>query len=785
MHWLQALDTSLFYFVNRTLSNPFFDWLMPLLSNNVFFFPLVLLLGMGLLWKGGVRMRLCVVMLAVILPLGDNLVINTVKHAVARQRPYAALPEARLFGSVGKGYIAPETGGNGPEMAYNQGSGTSMPSSHASSWFAATLIFFIYYRRSAWFMLPMALAVSYSRVYNGVHFPGDVLAGSILGGGYAAALAIAFETAWQWLGKKWFPGWHTQLPSLLNPVHSPQSTVISPSAFAGFQRDEQSKVQSPEAQVEIKSEIGNRKSEIEWLRLGYILIFAMLIGRWIYIASGTIDLEKDEAYQWLWSKHLALSYFSKPPGIALIQFVSTSLFGDTQFGVRFFPPLFAAILSVLLLRFMAREAGAKPAFWLLLVAAATPLLGIGTILMTVDPPLVLCWMWALVAGWRAAQPDGRTRDWLAVGLAMGLGFLCKYTAACEIVCWAVFFALWPPVRMHLRRPGPWLALLIFLVCTLPVVIWNSQHGWITVHHVAGDASLDKHWHPTLRFFWDFLFTQAGLLNPIFFAGALWAMFGFWKRWRERPLWLYIFCMSAPVFFGYWLYSFHSRILPNWPVVAVLPMFCLMVLYWNDRPRIARPFLAAGLALGFFSVAMMYQSNFIGKITGELLPGEKDPLRRVRAWKPTAAFVETEREQLEAGGKPAFIIADHYGMTGLFSFYLPPAHAALKTKPLVYCVDSDEPVNQFYFWPDYNYRANRRGQNAIFVSELDPYPLESGWLWKWLKRQPVNYAEVPPPMQLPEGIAAEFESVTDLGEHEIKLGDRVFRRLHLWACYNLK
>ena len=32
---------------------------------------------------------------------------------------------------------------------------------------------------------------------------------------------------------------------------------------------------------------------------------------------------------------------------------------------------------------------------------------------------------------------------------------------------------------------------------------------------------------------------------------------------------------------------------------------------------------------------------------------------------------------------------------------------------------------------------------------------------------------------------EFESVTDLGEFEIKIGNRVFRRLHLWACYNLK
>ena len=676
MHWLQTLDTGLFLFVNRSLVNPFCDWLMPLLSNNVFFFPVLIVLGLGLLWKGGVRMRLCIVMLAVILPLGDNLVINTVKHAVGRSRPYAVLPEARLFGSVGKGYIAPEAGNIGTEMSHNDGGGTSMPSSHASSWFAATMIFLIYYRRSAWFMLPLALAVSFSRVYNGVHYPGDVLVGAILGAGYAAALMVTFETLWRWLGKKWFPLWHTQLPSLLNPVHSPQSTVTSPSAFAGLQRDEQSKVQSPEAQAEIKSDIGHRTSETEWLRLGYILIFLMLIGRWIYVAGNTIDLEKDEAYQWLWSKHLALSYFSKPLGIALIQFVGTSLFGDTQFGIRFFSPLFAAILSLMVLRFFAREVNARTGFWLLLIVTAAPLLGIGTILMTIDPPLVLCWMWAVVAGWRAVQPDSKTRDWLVVGLAMGLGFLCKYTAASQLVCWAVFFALWQPARAHLRQPGPRLALLIFMICTLPVVIWNAQHGWVTLDEVAGNASLHNPWHPTLRYFWEFLFTQAGLLNPVFFAGLLWAMFAFWRQPRHKMsgLWLYFFCMGAPLFLGYWLYSFHSRILPNWPVAAVLPLFCLMAAYWEERWRAGskwiKPFLAVGIALGFFAVAMMYQSNLIGKITGELLPGEKDPLRRVRAWRPTTALVEAAREKLGAEGKPAFIISDHYGMAGLFSFYLP-------------------------------------------------------------------------------------------------------------------
>jgi membrane-associated phospholipid phosphatase len=787
MHWLQALDTSLFFFVNRSLVNPFFDWLMPVLSGNAFFIPVLILLVVGLLWKGGTRLRLCVLLLLLILPLGDTFICNNIKHAVARPRPFVTLPEARYFGSIGKGYIPPQINEYGVDMAANKGSRTSMPSSHAANWFAATMILFIFYRRSLWFMLPMALAVSLSRVYNGVHYPSDVLVGAILGAGYAAAGAIALQAGWRWIGKKWFPVWHAQLPSLLNAAcrmqhaetetQNPKISTLNSLARRCGAETAQPSTLNPQPST----------SDTHWLRLGYIAIFVMLIARWLYIASGTIELEKDEAYQWLWSKHLALSYYSKPPGIALIQFASTSLWGDTEFGVRFCSPLFAAILSVMVLRFFAREVSARAGFWLLLIVTAAPLLGIGTILLTTDPPMVLCWMWALVAGWRAAQPDGKTRDWLVVGLAMGLGFLCKYTAVCQIACWAIFFALWPAARAHLRRPGPWLALLIFLVGTTPVIIWNAQHGWITAHHVAGNAGLGSPWKPTLRFFWDFLFVEAGLLNPIFFVGALWAMFAFWKQPRHKisGLWLYFFCMGAPVFFGYWLWSFHSRILPNWIAPAVVPMFCLMVAYWDERRRIAKPFLAIGLALGFFAVAILFQSNLIGKVAGQLLPGEKDPLRRVRAWKPTTALIEGEREKLEAGGKPAFIIADHYGMTGLFTFYLPQARAALPAGPLVYCVDSDEPKNQFYFWPDYDYRAQRQGQNAIYVSELDPYPLEPGWLWKWLTHQTVGYGEVSPPFPLPPRMFREFETVTDLGEFEIKIGKRVFRRVHLWACHNLR
>jgi hypothetical protein len=214
------------------------------------------------------------------------------------------------------------------------------------------------------------------------------------------------------------------------------------------------------------------------------------------------------------------------------------------------------------------------------------------------------------------------------------------------------------------------------------------------------------------------------------------------------------------------------------------MFCLTVAYWNGR-RGVKPLLAIGLAVGFLTVAIMHQSNFFGKIAGQPLPAQLDPLRRVRAWQSTAALVESEREKLAADGRPVFIITGHYGMTGLLTFYSPPARAALKSDPLVYFEDSDGPKNQFYFWPEYRYRDSRRGQDAIFAGESGPGPLGPGWFLKWLKREPVAPAGSPAPLPLPPRMLQEFESVTDLGEFEIKYGNRVFHRVHLWACHNLR
>src|SRR5689334_22580279 len=99
MHWLQTLDENVFRFINHTLINPFFDLLMPFASGNDYFHPALLIMGILLIWKGGIRGFLCVLMLALIVPLGDGLV-STIKSALGRDRPFLCLQDVHLL--VGK-----------------------------------------------------------------------------------------------------------------------------------------------------------------------------------------------------------------------------------------------------------------------------------------------------------------------------------------------------------------------------------------------------------------------------------------------------------------------------------------------------------------------------------------------------------------------------------------------------------------------------------------------------------------------------------------------------------
>jgi len=92
------------------------------------------------------------------------------------------------------------------------------------------------------------------------------------------------------------------------------------------------------------------------------------------------------------------------------------------------------------------------------------------------------------------------------------------------------------------------------------------------------------------------------------------------------------------------------------------------------------------------------------------------------------------EKLFQEGKPAFIICGHYGITGLFTFYLPEARAALHTFDVSRSFTAllrHGRTTVFISGPSIVTPNIAKGENAIYVTEPGTARLESGWFWKWL------------------------------------------------------
>src|SRR5262249_55903957 len=198
------------------------------------------------------------------------------------------------------------------------------------------------------------------------------------------------------------------------------------------------------------------------------------------------------------------------------------------------------VLSVQVLR---REA---LALGLVAVALTMPLLAAGSMLMTIDAPYTSCWCWALVLGYRALVGQS-VWAWLGAGLLVGVGILAKYTMVLWIPSFAVFLLATPAYRPELFRKGFWLMSVTAALCTLPIVLWNAQHDWVTLRHTSGHAGLQEGdpavtWLGPLTYVWMQFVVLLGYWFVVW-AAAMWTH----APWREpRAEVRYLWWMSAPM-----------------------------------------------------------------------------------------------------------------------------------------------------------------------------------------------------------------------------------------------
>jgi undecaprenyl-diphosphatase len=183
METLLHIDRQLFHFLNQGLRNPLFDIVLPFvtdLNKKPLALVIVAILWLLLLTRGGTNGRIAALLLIPTIALSDQLNSGWLKFIIERQRPCHELLDVRLLVSCGSGF--------------------SFPSSHAVNNFAGALVLSYFLPRWTWAFLTFAGVVAFSRIYVGVHYPSDVLAGTILGlaiGGVVIVLFGFFESLWE------------------------------------------------------------------------------------------------------------------------------------------------------------------------------------------------------------------------------------------------------------------------------------------------------------------------------------------------------------------------------------------------------------------------------------------------------------------------------------------------------------------------------------------------------------------------------------------------------------
>ena len=515
---------------------------------------------------------------------------------------------------------------------------------------------------------------------------------------------------------------------------------------------------------------------------------------WLFIAAltlvrlsmlGSSDLEFDEAHYWMWSERLAPGYFSKGPGIAFAIRASTAIFGPTEFGVRFWSPILAGCSSLLLFYFGKRLFNENVGLWTVIAFNVLPIFNIGAFVITTDALSIFFWMAAMFYFWLATEKSPRfTFWWPLTGLLIGLGFLSRWINALEIVCVLLVLAFAPRLRQEFKRPGLYLLIGTFVIFTIPPIIWNAQHAWITLTHLRTRGGLDEDvgFRPLepLKFFGEhFIF-----YSPLLFALLVWAVIGSWRRINQQFKILFLFWFGLPVTGFYFVLSLNHVATPNWDAVSFLSFGLLAVYYWNERldNRGVQVFATAavivGFAFTFFSLDTdMLRSTGIVRLLKIVHLLRSDPSDRWRGWKTMTAEVEKIRNALESKlGEILFLIADERHRASEISFYLKDKRIEGPGHPPVYLVESQDLINQFSFWPRYDQfvdapaNPDQSSEDAFTEQKgVNPFVGRSALLIR-------NFGKNPP-----HNIRAAFESTEPVGTIELRRFGEHVRYWQIFLC----
>ena len=639
---LPEIDTLIFLFINKHIQNGLLDTLMTVITERAYLFFLPFFLWFLLKDR---KKTLLVLLLALVSLTVSDWVGNSLKYYFERVRPCHVAEGVRVLVGCSNSF--------------------SMPSNHATNAFAFAIPFLVMFQnklRHAF--LAVALLVGISRIYVGVHYPSDVLAGALLGS------ALALSVVWLY---KW---------SSDNAKEGRSPTIL------------------------------------------FLFLLAVSLFRIYYILNGPLDLGPDEAHYWEWSRRLDWSYYSKGPLIAYLIRIGTSLLGESVLGIRIMAVICSALSSIFIYllgkNLYDEHVGLSSAMLLQII----PLYSTYGIIFTIDSPLILFWTLSLLFLWKATSTQSKVGSpetepareiikeshishltsqiyWCLLGITVGLGLLAKYTMAFFYPCALLFLLFSKESRKLLFRKGPYISLLISLFVFSPVIIWNAHHGWVTFHHTAGQAHLAEGFQISPKDFLEFIGSQLGVITPlllVLIALPVWKM-------RRSSQGAFLFWFSIPIVIFFVFKSIQAKVQANWAlqgyITGIIAFSAYYIKRFSSLGKGIRILVIAALVLSLGVTAVAHYSSVIN------LPVKLDPTSRLLGWQELGEKVTMIYEEMSAT-RPVFIFSDSYQISSELAFYV-------SGHPVTYCINLGRRMNQYDIWPGFYDLIHH---DAIFISAGD-------------------------------------------------------------------
>lgn len=473
--------------------------------------------------------------------------------------------------------------------------------------------------------------------------------------------------------------------------------------------------------MEIKDKLQSHKIQPHQASVFLVLLMTLVH----ILLAFKAELGGDEAHYALYGLMPDWSYFDHPPLVGWLQILPMWLF-PTDWGARIVPISLYVLLNFLLYK-VTVTLFASPdqacsfsktvsensthaegpsqwlGFWSLIALNATlmfPLMGMGQL---PDNPLmviVLALVWLV---WEMLKTEQTSlKQWLMLGLLVGLAALSKYTAVTLVI--SLLLVMMVEKRWHwLTQPGLWLAVVVATLVITPLLYWNAVHEWASFLYQLHHGTNNPDWRIA-----RFLRSQAAqfiVYTPLLFILGWWMMFKIRNYQNQAARLLLLF--AVPVFALFAWGSGREESLPHWPALAWLLLIPIVVNWlWQSRTQFAvKTAVAMQLALSLVLSLIMHSFLFTPWIP---FADHKNPIQGEYGWKQAADTALQIQTEIDKDKAPLPLFVSNWSYASHLTWYVRPQPIYVTTGK----------QTQFEFWFG---KAQARMDGLLVVPHYEEIP----------------------------------------------------------------